>query len=151
MEQFYPNTWEYEAAKATCESDGARLAVMKTQDDDDALAMFLDAEASGYFWMGLTKLFTETECRDEDCDFFLRWSDGSDFVHNPGIGIEVRSSTKEGNCFKYTGVKIIDDICTKNRQFLCQFDCSAPLPFSAHSGDTLAKKCIWLKSNTLDI
>ena len=32
-----------------------------------------------------TKLFAETVCADDHCDFFLKWSDGSDFVHDPGI------------------------------------------------------------------
>ena len=137
LKQFYPNKWEYKDAKDTCEGDGARLAVMKTQDDADALRMFLEDEANnGYFWVGLTKLFTEAECKDDDCDFFLKWSDGSDFVHNFDVGIEVKGSTKEGNCFKYTGQRIIDDICTKNRKFLCQFDCSTtPVPASLHSGN----------------
>ena len=36
---------------------------MKTQDDDDALRMFLQDEANGYFWVGLTKLFAEAECK----------------------------------------------------------------------------------------
>ena len=35
-----------------------------------------------------TKLFAETVCTDDNCDFFLKWSDGSDFVHDPGIDSE---------------------------------------------------------------
>ena len=56
MKQFYTDNWEYEDAKAECESKGARLAVMATRDDEQALSLLHDQKASGYFWVGLTKV-----------------------------------------------------------------------------------------------
>ena len=56
MKQFYTDTWEYEDAKAECESKGARLAVMATRDDEQAISLLHAKKASGYFWVGLTKV-----------------------------------------------------------------------------------------------
>ena len=34
-------------------------------EDEKAMKMFYQDKASGYFWVGLTKLFAETECRGQ--------------------------------------------------------------------------------------
>ena len=103
---------DYAADK--CASEGANLAIAKTQDDIIAMNNILfDESYNQYFWIGLKKKYTQHTCTNDGCDNYLTWADGSDFKFNGELRV---AATQNAKCFVYEGNGMaFDGPCTVER------------------------------------
>ena len=99
------------------------MATAKTHDDLLAMDnMRYDESLDGFFWIGLKKKYTQYTCRNDDCDNYLTWADGTDFKFN---GVLWVAATQNAKCFVYEGNdEAYDNPCTVDmNEFLCQYEC----------------------------
>ncbi|XP_067910488.1 layilin-like isoform X2 [Heterodontus francisci] len=155
----------FEEARNTCQSDGANLLSIESENEQRLIEKLIQglSAGDGDFWIGLWRRENRNET-SADCPSLYQWLDGSDakfrnwYVDEPSCGSEVcvvmyhqpSASSGMGGPYLY---QWNDDRCNMKNNFICKYapDGSAVTPPSVESEKDSTEIIVQSEGSALNI
>ena len=120
--QLYTSNKTESQAKLTCETNGATLPLIHTNDDKTALKHYKRLAGTGPIWAGLRTIDLQTDCTEGDCDGLLQWVDNTTFTYDANVVAQVKGWGEEP-CTRFNGDRLNHQNCSQELPFVCQLTC----------------------------
>ena len=101
-------------------------------------------------WLGLENINGAGSCQGANCEGFLKWSDGRDFVYHAQVmdGLQIQSNGASNQCHYFSQATFTVELadCSLLKLGVCQSDLQCP-------GKQICNNCVFSNSSaeTIDL